>query len=333
MHSEILKHDGDVTIQATRAPESQVSHGEPVRSTGFRYVIITPARNASGLIEKTIRSVLGQTQLPHKWIIIDDGSTDGTADVVRKWAIDVEWVELISMPGHAYDLSSKARCFNHALASMEHLDYDIVANVDADISFDDDYFGFLLGKFRESPGLGVAGTPMKTMKHDAVEDALFNQTDVFGACQVFRRECIKDIGGYLPLSRGGVDWAAVRMARMKGWETRSFLDRRFYHHRVMGATECGAWRGLVRHGRKDYFLGNHPLWQVMRVSYQMTRRPRVVGGTLIGIGYLWEWLSGGKRQISRDMVRFHQREQRERLRALLDEALIGRVVRGERLWK
>jgi poly-beta-1,6-N-acetyl-D-glucosamine synthase len=301
----------------------------PSAGYSLSYVLITSARNVAGVIENTLTSVVRQTVLPQTWIIVNDGSTDGTDSIVRHYVELFPWIQLLEMPRHdGYDFSAKARCFNAAFARLRGFPFDIVANVDADVSFEADYFDFLLKKFIERPRLGVAGTPMKEGAFDVVEDALFNQNDVFGACQVFRRECLEEIGGYLEIKRG-IDCAAVRMARMKGWETRSFLEKRFIHHRVMSTTECSLWRAFVNHGREDYVLGNHPLWEGLRVLYQMTRRPRVVRGLLMFAGYASAWLQKTEHAIPPDLVRFHRGEQVRRLRGMVSASSVP--VFGRRL--
>lgn len=288
-----------------------------MNSRPLSYVLITAARNEEHFIEVTIRSVTEQTILPQKWIIVNDGSTDGTEQIVLNYARRFPWIELLSMPSHRqYAFSAKAHCFNTAFLRLRDMQFDIVGNVDADVSFDRDHFEYLLERFLKHPKLGVAGTPLREATHDAVEDGWFNETDVFGACQLFRRQCIEEIGGY-PKIKGGIDWAAVRMARMKGWETRSFLDKRFFHHRVMGATDCGLWRAMINQGEKDYFLGNHPLWQLFRVAYQMTRRPVIGRGLLLLAGYSMAALRRVERPLPTDVIRFHQQEELQRLKSIL----------------
>jgi poly-beta-1,6-N-acetyl-D-glucosamine synthase len=292
------------------------SHRNPLS-----YVLITPVRNGEDFVERTIQSVISQTVLPKKWIIVNDGSTDATEATVLKYTNHC-WIELLQMSVHKkHDFSAKARCFNAAFERLKQMEFDVVANVDADVSFDEGYFAFLLEKFVQFPALGVAGTPMKEGNSDAVDDGLFNETDVFGACQLFRRECLEAIGGYAPI-KGGIDWVAVRMARMKGWETRSFLEKRFFHHRVMGATESSAWRSFVKYGKKDYFLGNHPLWELFRIAYQMTRRPLIVKGLLLFIGYAWAYVTRMERPVSLDLIEFHRREQLQRLKSTLGGRLL-----------
>jgi glycosyltransferase involved in cell wall biosynthesis len=280
------------------------------------YVLITPARNEGKFIEATIKSVIAQTIPPLKWVIINDGSTDNTAEIIKRYADRYSWIELrdsnISHVKRVY--SAKANSVNTAYASMKGLDFNIVANLDADVSFDPDYFEFIIGKLSEHPRIGVIGTPQLQPNYDPVTDGFFNEKDVFGACQIFRRECFEQIGGYIPLW-GGVDWAAVRMARMYGWETKIFLEKPFHHNRIMGATETNQLVARFKYGIKDYYLGNHPLWELCRISFQLTRRPYVVGGVFLFSGYFWALISRMKRDVPQELIKFHRGEEMQRLKA------------------
>jgi glycosyltransferase involved in cell wall biosynthesis len=283
-----------------------------------KYVLITPAHNEAAFIEKTLESVTVQTALPERWVIVDDGSTDGTSEIVESYAQRQRWIQLVRrQQRRERNFAGKAHAFNAGFERVRGLRFDIVGNLDADISFEPDYFEFLLGKFSEFPQLGVAGTAMREANYDAVKDSFYNDNDVFGACQLFRRTCFEQVGGYTPIKWGGLDWIAVRTARLKGWQTRSFCDKLFYHHRPMGATEANTWKARFDYGRKDYFLGNHPFWQVFRVSFQMMKRPYVVGGLLLLSGYFYSFASRMQRPVAPELLRFHRREQLERLKQLL----------------
>jgi len=290
--------------------------------TALSFVLITAARNEARYIESTISSVLSQSVLPLKWVIVSDGSTDRTDDIVRDFLQRVPWMELVRMAEHPdREFGAKARCFNAGYRVVASLPFDLVANLDADVSFDADYFEYLLQKFADDPALGVAGTPMREESHDPVKDGIFNEHDVFGACQVFRRECFEQIGGYTPIKGGGIDWVAVRTARMLGWKTRSFMDKTFFHLRPMGATGSNVWMARFNYGRKDYALGNHPLWEFLRIAYQLTRKPLVAGGLLLLLGYMWALLTHEERPVSRELMMFHRREQIARLRDMLKDIL------------
>ena len=293
----------------------------------MKYVLITPAHNEEAFIEKTLASMVAQTILPERWVIVDDGSTDRTADVVQDYAEEFPWIELVQRSQRLdRSFAGKVHAFNAGLERVQPLEFDVIGNLDADISFEHDYFEFLLGKLSEHPRLGVTGTTMREANHDPLKDTFYDFRDVFGACQLFRRECFEEVGGYTPIKWGGIDWVAVRTARLKGWRTRSFSEKFFYHHRPMGATESNTWKARFDYGRKDYFLGNHPLWQVFRVTFQMAKRPYVLGGVLLLSGYFYSFASRIERPVAPELLRFHRREQLERLKQLLLHFLrTGRV--------
>jgi len=256
--------------------------------------------------------------VPERWVIVDDGSTDRTGAIVQAYVERYPWIELVQRPQRQdRNFAGKAHAFNAGLEQVRSFQFEVIGNLDADISFEHDYFEFLLSKFAEFPRLGVAGTAMREANYDAVTDSFYNDNDVFGACQLFRRTCFEQVGGYTPIKWGGIDWVAVRTARLKGWQTRSFRDKLFYHHRPMGATEANTWKARFDYGRKDYFLGNHPFWQVFRVSFQMMKRPYVVGGLLLLSGYFYSFASRIQRPVAPELLRFHRREQLERLKQLM----------------
>ena len=195
------------------------------------------------------------------------------------------------------------------------MDYDVIGSLDADISFEADYFSFLLGKLTEDSTLGLVGTPFKD---DSTYDYRFVSIEhVSGACQLFRRDCFQSIGGYLPLKSGGIDHVAVITARMKGWKTRTFTEKICLHHRKMGSAERGAFAARFRDGKLDYALGGHPLWEVFRVLYQSTRRPLLGGGLSLGAGYLCALVRREERPVSSELVAFRRREQMQRLKEFL----------------
>src|SRR5205085_2263210 len=270
-------------------------------------------------IQTTLYSVLAQTLLPERWVLVNDGSTDRTAEIVESYAKRYSWIELIHRSQRPdRNFAGKADAFNTGFERVCSVPFEVIGNLDADISFAPDYFEFLVSKFSEFPRLGVAGTPMQEANYDAMKDSFYNENDVFGACQLFRRTCFEQVGGYTPIKWGGIDWVAVRTARLRGWQTKSFCDKLFYHHRPMGATEATTWKARFDYGRKDYFLGNHPFWQIFRVSYQMLKRPYLIGGLVLLCGYLYSLVARVERPVSGELLSFHRREQLSRLRRLFD---------------
>src|SRR6266513_237998 len=282
---------------------------------GLRYLLITPAKNEDAFIELTVKSVVNQTVRPARWIVVSDGCTDRTNEIVTRYARMHDWIELLQMPERqSRDFGGKADCVNAGYAHAKHLRYDIIGSLDADISFGEDYFAFLLEKFADDPQLGIAGTPFS--EEGKTYDYRFSSTDhVSGACQLFRRECFEAIGGYVPVKGGGIDVIAVLTARSKGWRTRTFTEKVSHHHRLMGsAQQRRKIPAAFALGQKDYRLGFHPMWQLFRSLYQMSRRPYVIGGAALFTGYCWAMLYRYQRSVDRELLEFQRQDQMRRLR-------------------
>jgi glycosyltransferase involved in cell wall biosynthesis len=276
------------------------------------YVLITPARNEARFIELTIRSIVAQTIPPAAWVIVSDGSTDGTDDIVRRYASEHPWIHLVRMPERRQrHFAGKVHAFNAGLIAVADVSYDVIASLDADISVEPDHFEFLLGKLAEDDRLGLVGAPFRD--RFAYDYRFVSIEHVSGACQVFRRACFEDIGGYTPVKSGGIDHIAVLTARMKGWKTRTFLDKACVHHRDIGSAEHGVLAAKFRVGAQDYRLGGHPLWELFRTAYQMSRSPFVVGGLSLLAGYIWAAVCRFDRSISPELMDFRRHEQMRRL--------------------
>jgi len=289
----------------------------------MNYVLVTAARNEESVIRQPLESVIAQTVRPLRWVIVDDGSTDGTASIVETYARAHPFIELVQRPARVdRSFAGKAHAVNAALERLVDLQFDILGNLDADVSFAPGYMAFLLDRFAENPRLGVAGTPFtQGDDYDSTRDSFEGELYVAGPCQLFRRECFQDIGGYVPNPAGGVDWIAVMTARMKGWDVRSFPQMRFHHHRSMGTAERGELSALFSYGEKDYYLGGSPTWQVFRVVYRMAKRPYVAGGLALGLGYAWAAVRRVQRPVSHELMRFHRRNQKQKLQAIIRAVL------------
>jgi len=279
------------------------------------YVIITPARNEAEFIELTLKSVVAQTVKPVKWVIVSDGSTDGTDEIVSRYAAQYPWIELVQMPQRRErHFAGKVYAFNAGCSRVKELDYAAMVSMDADISFEEDYFAFLLSRLAGDSRLGLVGT--RFWEGSSTYDFRFSSTEhVSGACQMFRRECFEAIGGYRPLKSGGIDVTAVLSARAKGWGTRTFTEKSYAHHRKMGTAQYAGYRARLNVGHKDYLLGSHPVWEVFRCIYQMRRKPIFLGGVLIAAAYFWDLMRGVERSMPEDLIQLRQRDQMVRLKS------------------
>lgn len=279
------------------------------------YVLITPAWNEAEFIECTLKSVVAQSIRPAKWVIVSDGSTDGTDDIVRKYTSEHSWIELIRMPERRErNFAGKVNAFNAGHKSVSGLPYQVIGSLDADVSFDEQYFAFLLQKLAENPLLGLVGTPFEEAAAQRYDYHFVSLEHVSGICQLFRRECFEAIGGYKPVEGGGIDLIAVVSARMKGWQTRTFTEKVSVHHRVMGTAQAGSLSVWYKTGRKDYTFGCHPVWELFRIIYQMTRKPYIFRGLLLAWGYMSGFVRGAARPVTSEWIAFRRREQMQRLK-------------------
>jgi poly-beta-1,6-N-acetyl-D-glucosamine synthase len=287
------------------------------------YVVVTPAHNEETFIEKTIESIIHQTVLPAKWVIVNDGSTDATASRIEPYLPRYNWIELVNLPVRTErNFAAKVHAFNAGLERLKGIEYEILGCLDSDVSLDEDHFEFLLNKFRENPRLGVAGTVFKEASgYNSEIDSLEGQLHVSGQCQVFRRECFVQIGGYFANEAGGIDWIAVTTARMMGWKTRSFREKSFFHHRHLGTAERSAFAAAFSYGEKDYYLGGHPVWELFRVGYRMLKPPYIVEGLALGLGFGWATVRRMRRPISKELMAFHRHEQMRKLKVIVKNAL------------
>jgi cellulose synthase/poly-beta-1,6-N-acetylglucosamine synthase-like glycosyltransferase len=294
-----------------------------------RFALITPARNEEQFLQETIEAVVRQSARPAKWIIVSDGSTDGTDEIVLRNASRHPWIELLRMPERVdRQFAGKALAFNCAYERLRNLPFDLIGNLDADITFEPDYFEFLIRQFQRDPMLGVAGTPFvedprNPGKHTYAHQ--FSQLEhVSGACQMFRRSCFDSIGGYKPVKGGAIDWIAVTTARMKGWKTQTFPDKVCLHHRAIGSGNNRTLMVRFHYGTKAYFVGSHPLWALIRGVFQMRQKPWFVGGLFFELGYLWACLKRTPRVVSPELMAFYRAEQMSRIRGIWPR-IVGRA--------
>jgi poly-beta-1,6-N-acetyl-D-glucosamine synthase len=235
----------------------------------------------------------------------------GTDDMVRKYAADHPWIELVrTLERRERHFAGKVQAFNAGYARVQGLDYDVVGNLDADVSFG--YFSYLLRKLTEDRTLGLVGTPFKEGTNPTYDYRCVSIEHVSGACQLFRRECFEQIGGYVPVKGGCIDHIAVISARMKGWKTRTFTDKVSMASPADGHGTRQLSDGQISEWPKDYAIGNHPVWELCRACYQMTKKPVVIGGLMQVFRYVWALVRQVERPVSPELVAFYRREQMQR---------------------
>jgi glycosyltransferase involved in cell wall biosynthesis len=257
-----------------------------------KYVVITPVRDEGEFISLLIAPMLKQTILPVEWIIVDDGSTDGTAAIVKQHTEGTEWIRVIQRKNRGFRQAGAGvvEAFYDGYETISRVDWDFVVKLDGDLTFAEDYFENCFDHFRQNPRLGIGGGTLYNLDNDEArieENPLFH---VRGATKIYRRACWEAIGGLLKIP--GWDTIDEVKAHMLGWTTQSFPDVRSQHHRLVGEA-YGAWQDSVKCGRGSYIVGYHPLYMLAKCVKRLLTRPVLVGSA----GMLWGFVSGYFRRI------------------------------------
>ena len=283
----------------------------------FSYVLVTPVRDEEATIGRTIASVLKQTVLPREWVIVSDGSTDGTDEIVRKAAAENPWIRLLPLtprPGRSF-----AAVVLNTEKGIRHLDYrdhGFLGLLDSDVEFQTDYFEQLMKRFAAEPALGLAGGVVIDVGLPK-DQFPRNRRDVPGAVQFFRRECFEAIGGLIPIPEGGWDGMTCAMARMKGYQTRLFTDLVVDHLKPRNISEGGFIRRKWQMGVRDYAAGYHPVFETVKCVSRLKNPPFVIGAIAWWIGYFMAWFQRRERVVPQEVIDYIQNEQMARLRRFM----------------
>ena len=238
------------------------------------YVLITPARNEEAHIEETIRSVIEQTVLPLEWVIVSDGSTDRTDEIVESYVSKVDFIKFVKASNEQIrNFGSKVNAFRAGYSKLETQDYGYIGNLDADVTFEKNYFECLLNEFEKNSKLGLGGGIIAELVDGVYKKQKISSNSVAGAVQLFRRKCYEDIGGYISLKLGGIDSAAEIMVRTKGWQVQTFPEYEVLHHRRVGTVGRNLYRSMFQKGQINYSLGYHPIFQIAIALYHIKSKP------------------------------------------------------------
>ena len=283
-----------------------------------KYVLITPARNEEAYIEKTIKAVISQTVLPQKWVIVSDGSTDRTDSIGADYADKWNFIELLRVNGDQQrNFGSKGRAFLRGYERLAGLQYEFIGNLDADISFDTDYFERLLAKFDQDSMLGIGGGFLYEEIDGRFAPRTINKkASVPNAVQLFKRECYERIGGFIPLKYGGEDWYADVMARSLGWRVESFPDITVYHLRLTNAADSQL-KAAIRQGCLAYSLGSGFLFEMLKNVLRIRMKPYVLFAACRLAGFVKGYIEREDRAVSKEFVAFLRKEQNERIKKML----------------
>ncbi len=284
----------------------------------FKYVIITPVKDEETFFPKTTESVLNQEIKPEKWIIINDGSTDRTGELVSRLERENSWITGIHLESGSERKPGGESLINRGLQNLRLKDFDFFVRMDGDLSFENNYFKRLFFEFQKNPKLGIAsgvcfvplGGRLKQEKHPRFHTR--------GPLKTYRIQCFFDIGGL----ESDLGWDTVDevKANMLGWQTRSFPELKILHLRKT-QTASGVLRGKRTLGITDYYLGYHPLFMLLKSMRHMALPPYFLGGIHLFAGFLSGYLKGRKQIDDLNFIKYLRKQQFNKL--------IGR----ETIWK
>ncbi len=304
-------------------------------------LIVTPCRDEAAYARRTLDSMVAQTLRPTRWVIVDDGSSDETPQILAEYARKHPWIEVVRREDRG-GRSVGPGVIDAFYAGYERSQperYEFVCKLDLDLELPPRYFELLIARMRAEPRLGTcSGKPYFTARGKLVSEGCGDEMSV-GMTKLYRRECFDEIGGF----HREVMWDGIdcHRCRQLGWIACSWdePELRFEHLRPMGSSHKGILTGRMRHGAGQYFMGTGPLFMAASAAYRMAHRPFVVGGLTMLWGWLDAALRGAKRLEDPALVSFIRRFQvrsllvgkRRATRELDEEQLaLWRLRRAER---
>jgi len=278
------------------------------------YVLVTPAKNEEATIRITIESVVAQTLLPNEWVIVSDDSTDSTDEIVRRCQAEHSFIRLVRRErGCERSFSSVVHATETGIKALRHKDYEFLGLLDADVQFDPDYYESLIARFAANPSLGLAGG----LVLDTVNGKTYRNRqylgDIAGATQFFRRKCFESLGGLIAIPEGGWDAITCFQTRANGYQTATFPDLIVQHLKPRNVSEGNVLRRNWQMGIRDYALGSHPVFEILKCVSRCVDPPLVVGAALRMAAFFWCTIVRRKRMIPKKIMDRVRQEQINRI--------------------
>ncbi len=283
------------------------------------YVLISPCKDEADYIGQTLQSIYEQTIPPALWIIIDDGSTDNSVEIIEGYMKKMPYIKLVNRPKNTKRNvgAGVIQAFNEGLKHVDADKFDYICKFDVDLIMPPKYFETLISRMEKDKYLGTcSGKAYYIDKKTGEEKSeLCGDEASIGAVKFYKTQCFKDIEGFQ--TEVGWDGYDCHRARWLGWRALSWdePDLKFIHLRPMGSSQKSIYRGRIRHGKGQYHLGAHPLFFLISSAYRSVRQRPYIIGTLLSIyGYMKSALSSDKQFGDKEMTKFIRRYQ---MRALI----------------
>jgi poly-beta-1,6-N-acetyl-D-glucosamine synthase len=278
----------------------------------YKYVIVSPVKDEEAYLDRMINSVLRQTALPARWVIVDDGSCDDTPQILKKYSEQHDWIRPVRLErSEQRQLGiTEIRAFAIGFSFLNDIEFDYIVKLDCDVELPFDYFARLLSRFQD-PTLGIASGIYVEPNGDAWVPVSMPEYHAAGASKVVRSDCFREIGGFI--SDRGWDTIDEIRAHMAGWNTCHFPDIVFRHLRNEGSA-AGPLETNRMHGHIYYLTGGNTLFLLLKVLHRCWfGRPFILGGLSMLVGFLWPLLSGVPRAVTEDEARLYRHMLNRRL--------------------
>lgn len=304
-----MKGPAEKSIEHLETREHTESMVSPRRA---KYVVITPVRDEQEHLRHTLDCMLQQTILPIEWVIVNDGSTDGTGDIIDEYSSRYPWIRGIHRQNRGFRKpgGGVVEAFNEGYESLQTADWDFLVKFDGDLSFEPDYFERCLRNFGSNPKLGVGGGVICYVTDNVKTFEEAPKFHVRGATKIYRRSCWEALGGLWPAP--GWDTMDEVKANSLGWTTMSFKDLHLVHHRPTGEAD-GFWNALVKYGRANYICGYHPLFMFGKCVRRLSGKPMIVGSFALMYGYVTGYLKRIPQVDDPAAIAYLRRQQLNRL--------------------
>lgn len=285
-----------------------------------KYAVITPVRDEEDHLRSTAESMVAQTIRPVEWVIVNDGSTDGTAGVIEEYAGRYSWILGVHRENRGFRKSGGGvvDAFNDGLRALTCQDWEFLVKLDGDLAFEPDYFENCLETFQREPRLGVGGGVICYVEDGVKRFEPCPAFHVRGATKIYRKACWEAIGGFWPAP--GWDTIDEVKANMLGWTTRSFPELHLVHHRLTGSAD-GPWGGYIKNGRANYISGYHPLYMAAKCLARLRRRKDFRSALALMYGFVTGYLKRIPQVDDPRLIRYLRSQQ------------IGRLTGRKTIWR
>jgi glycosyltransferase involved in cell wall biosynthesis len=277
-----------------------------------KYAIITPVRDEEKYVAATIESIVHQSIRPTVWVIVDDGSSDRTPEILKLYADEYSWIRVVRRAnrGHRLPGGGVVEAFYDGYRTIQSDDWQFLVKFDADLVPEPDYFERCFQHFSWDIHLGIGGGEIVHKDGEELEPEKTPRFHVRGATKIYRRDCWEDLGGLFP----GAGWDTVDeiKANALGWQTYSFTDIPLLHLRRTGSAQ-GSFADNMKHGVVCYATGYHPLFVIASSIRRLPRKPYIAGSFAILMGFVKSYFTRPRRVDDRKLIRYVREQQLRRL--------------------